>query len=86
VRSGYTVLGSDSNKWIKNYTEEYKDCKLNQDTLITKRAHLFALQPDSSKMKLSEITDVQDHWLNTDYYATLTLKTTQDGKKCEATE
>jgi hypothetical protein len=37
-------------------------------------------------MKLSEIIDVQDQWLNTDYYATMMLKTTQDGKICEATE
>jgi len=35
-------------------------------------------------MKLSEIIDVQDHRLNTDYYATMILKTMQDGKKCEA--
>jgi len=37
-------------------------------------------------MKLSEIIDVQDQRLNTDYYATMMLKTTQDGKICEATE
>jgi hypothetical protein len=37
-------------------------------------------------MKLSEIIDVQDQWLNTNYYATMILKTVQDGKKCEATE
>jgi hypothetical protein len=37
-------------------------------------------------MKLSEIIDVQDQWLNTDYYATIMLKTTHDGKICEATE
>jgi len=37
-------------------------------------------------MKLSEIIVVQDQWLNTDYYATMILKTMQDGKKCEAIE
>jgi hypothetical protein len=37
-------------------------------------------------MKLSEIINVQDQWLNTEYYATMILKTMQDGNKCEATE
>lgn len=37
-------------------------------------------------MKLSEIIDVQDQWLTTDYYATMILKTVQDGKQCETTE
>jgi hypothetical protein len=37
-------------------------------------------------MKLSKIISVQDQWQNTDYDATMILKTMQDGKKCEATE
>jgi hypothetical protein len=37
-------------------------------------------------MEPSEIIDVQVQWLNTDYYATMILKTTQDGKICEVTE
>jgi hypothetical protein len=52
----------------------------------TKRLNLFGLETDSSKEKLSVIISVQVQRQNAGYYATIILKTKQDGTKCEAIE